>query len=131
MPQIYDVRDCGRRVVIGRWWLQLVTGCHICAEYNHSRHDGIAHPPCLVSVTHPVPWALHAMAKLNPIFRYLSSLDVVLATVFLLLVIALIRARRRLSIPGPVGLPFLGVALQIPSDKQWLKFHAWTARYGV
>ncbi|TFK79161.1 cytochrome P450 [Polyporus arcularius HHB13444] len=35
---------------------------------------------------------------------------------------------RRLSAPG---LPFAGVALQIPSDKQWLKFHEWIRRYGA
>ncbi|KAH9930522.1 cytochrome P450 [Epithele typhae] len=32
--------------------------------------------------------------------------------------------------PGPIGLPFFGVAFQIPDDKQWLKFHDWTCRYG-
>ncbi|KAI1789418.1 cytochrome P450 [Ganoderma leucocontextum] len=60
--------------------------------------------------------------------------DVTLALLSLgLVVILVIRGRRwynRLSAPGPVGVPFVGVAWQIPSDKQWLKFHDWIERYG-
>ncbi|RPD55525.1 cytochrome P450 [Lentinus tigrinus ALCF2SS1-7] len=67
------------------------------------------------------------MFQPNHIFRYL---DIPLALLFLVLVVALVRSRRKLSAPGPSGLPFLGVALQLPPDKQWLKFHDWIARYG-
>ncbi|KAI0634749.1 cytochrome P450 [Trametes polyzona] len=37
---------------------------------------------------------------------------------------------RKASPPGPVGLPFVGVARQIPGDKQWLTFHDWILEYG-
>ena len=56
--------------------------------------------------------------------------DTTLALVAITLAITLLRSRIG-SLPGPRSLPFLGVALQIPSDKQWLKFHEWTLRYGV
>ncbi|KDQ22430.1 hypothetical protein PLEOSDRAFT_1019918, partial [Pleurotus ostreatus PC15] len=32
--------------------------------------------------------------------------------------------------PGPRGVPILGNALQIPKEKQWLKFAEWCKRYG-
>ncbi|KAF9493200.1 cytochrome P450 [Pleurotus eryngii] len=32
--------------------------------------------------------------------------------------------------PGPRGLPIFGNALQIPKEKQWLKFAEWCKRYG-
>jgi hypothetical protein len=32
--------------------------------------------------------------------------------------------------PGPIGLPFLGNALQIPGDRQWVKFEEWRQKYG-
>ncbi|TBU29405.1 cytochrome P450 [Dichomitus squalens] len=58
----------------------------------------------------------------------LTVLDVALAVVFLVLLFMLIR--RGSSPPGPFGVPFIGVAWQIPSDKQWLKFHDWISHYG-
>ena len=61
--------------------------------------------------------------------------DVMLALLFFaLFVILIVRGRRlsnRLTAPGPAGVPFVGVAWQIPSDKQWLKFHDWIERYGT
>jgi hypothetical protein len=33
--------------------------------------------------------------------------------------------------PGPPGIPFFGNEFQIPSDKQWLKFHEWGQKYGA
>ncbi|KAJ7098285.1 cytochrome P450 [Mycena epipterygia] len=32
--------------------------------------------------------------------------------------------------PGPRGLPFIGNALQIPQDRQWLKWAEWKEKYG-
>ncbi|KAI0360361.1 hypothetical protein OH77DRAFT_1418258 [Trametes cingulata] len=60
----------------------------------------------------------------------LVLLDVVLALAFLWLAWRVLRPLRA-SPPGPRGLPFVGVAYQIPEDKQWLKFHEWTLRYGT
>ncbi|KAI0707572.1 cytochrome P450 [Cerioporus squamosus] len=69
------------------------------------------------------------MLQSDPIFR-LSSLDAALGVLFIILCGAFLRYRREPYAPGPAGLPFAGVALQLPSDKQWLKFHDWVARYG-
>ena len=33
--------------------------------------------------------------------------------------------------PGPPGVPILGNEFQIPSDKQWLRFHEWSKKYGT
>ena len=60
----------------------------------------------------------------------IKILDVTLALIFVALVVTVVRSRTA-GIPGPYGLPFVGVALQIPDDKQWLKFHEWTSRYGT
>ena len=61
--------------------------------------------------------------------------DAALAVLFIALFVILVVCRRRLfsrlSAPGPVGVPFVGVAWQIPSDKQWLKFHDWIECYGA
>ncbi|KAI0824885.1 cytochrome P450 [Trametes gibbosa] len=68
---------------------------------------------------------------LDPDLRIL--LDVALGLVFLWLAWRLTRCRNRTmcsSPPGPGGWPFVGVAHQIPNDRQWLKFHEWIARYG-
>ncbi|TBU41734.1 hypothetical protein BD309DRAFT_964562 [Dichomitus squalens] len=59
----------------------------------------------------------------------LTVLDVALAVLFLVFLFILIR--RGSSPPGPFGVPFIGVAWQIPSDKQWLKFHDWISHYGT
>uniref|UniRef100_A0A5K1K2P8 Cell surface hydrophobicity-associated protein n=1 Tax=Ganoderma boninense TaxID=34458 RepID=A0A5K1K2P8_9APHY len=59
--------------------------------------------------------------------------NVLVALSLVLIVILVIRHRRlshRPSAPGPAGVPFFGVAWEIPSDKQWLKFHDWIERYG-
>ncbi|KAI0336626.1 cytochrome P450 [Cubamyces sp. BRFM 1775] len=56
--------------------------------------------------------------------------DWVLARLFVWLVWRLLRSYKSSRPPGPVGWPFVGVAFQIPEDKQWLKFHEWTERYG-
>ncbi|KAI0777348.1 cytochrome P450 [Trametes elegans] len=56
-------------------------------------------------------------------------LDVILVPTFLWFVWRLLHTFNS-SPPGPVGWPFIGVAFQIPDDKQWLKFHQWSRRYG-
>lgn len=33
--------------------------------------------------------------------------------------------------PGPKGIPFFGNEFQIPQDKQWLRFHEWSQKYGA
>lgn len=33
--------------------------------------------------------------------------------------------------PGPKGIPIFGNEFQIPRDKQWLKFHEWSQKYGT
>ena len=66
----------------------------------------------------------------------MPNVYVILALSFALIAISIIRRRRRRlsshpSAPGPGGPPFVGVAWQIPSDKQWLKFHDWIENYGT
>ncbi|KAI0747137.1 cytochrome P450 [Daedaleopsis nitida] len=56
-------------------------------------------------------------------------LDVVFASVVVIALVVLKRSRT-LGAPGPSGIPLIGVALQIPDDKQWLKFHEWILQYG-
>ncbi|KAK0482393.1 cytochrome P450 [Armillaria novae-zelandiae] len=34
------------------------------------------------------------------------------------------------SPPGPPGFPIIGNALQIPPDRQWLRWHEWKQKYG-
>ncbi|KAK0215658.1 cytochrome P450 [Armillaria fumosa] len=34
------------------------------------------------------------------------------------------------SPPGPSGFPIIGNAMQIPADRQWLRWHAWKQKYG-
>ncbi|KAJ7322934.1 cytochrome P450 [Mycena albidolilacea] len=48
------------------------------------------------------------------------------------LIIGWARRTRKLGVhpPGPRGLPFLGNTLQIPRDRQWLKWAEWKAQYG-
>ncbi len=85
----------------------------------------------------PVPGPGNPMPRLRLIYRLPghipepnSVLDLILILVFVFLVLALLRSSRTHSPPGPAGLPFFGVALQIPTDKQWLRFHAWITQYG-
>ena len=60
-----------------------------------------------------------------------NLVDWALASIFVWLIWRLLRSYKSSRPPGPTGLPFLGVAFQIPEDKQWLKFHEWTERYGT
>ncbi|KAI5832874.1 cytochrome P450 [Schizophyllum commune Tattone D] len=49
----------------------------------------------------------------------------------IVLVICLRRLRHRgPHPPGPPGLPLIGNALQLPNDKQWLKWDEWRREYG-
>lgn len=58
--------------------------------------------------------------------------DWLLLTVFAYLLLRVVRRKTRLSSPpGPPGLPFVGNAYQIPSDRQWLKFDEWIKEYGT
>ena len=69
---------------------------------------------------------------LLPSLGSLGSESVFYAIFALTVVILLtLRLHTGSTAPGPYGLPFFGVAFQIPSDKQWLKFHEWTVRYGA
>ncbi|KAH9849043.1 cytochrome P450 [Lenzites betulinus] len=77
----------------------------------------------------PGSWA-DAMALLTDDIDLRILIDVTLGLVFLWLACRLACRRTGSSPPGPGGLPFIGVAHQIPDDKQWLKFHEWTIRYG-
>lgn len=67
--------------------------------------------------------------------KTLSKVDVVLVLIFAYLSLRLLRniitsIRTGTSPPGPPGIPLLGNAYQIPSDRQWLKFDEWTRKYG-
>ncbi len=77
----------------------------------------------------PESWT-NAMKFLDA-FELRVVTDAILCLAFLWLTWRLLRRYRSASPPGPAGLPFVGVAYQIPDDKQWLKFHEWTSRYGV
>ena len=59
-----------------------------------------------------------------------ALVNAALALFAITLVVILVRSPIG-TLPGPRGLPFLGVSLQIPPDKQWLKFHEWTKLYGT
>lgn len=77
----------------------------------------------------PERWT-NAMKFLDA-FEMRGAADAVLCLAFLWIAWRLSRRYRSVSPPGPARLPFVGVAYQIPDDKQWLKFHEWTLRYGV
>ena len=84
--------------------------------------------------SHLVQVLAYCTVNLSYLPRMMPNVYVILA--LSLALIAIIRRRhRRLSshpsAPGPGGPPFVGVAWQIPSDKQWLKFHDWIERYGT
>ncbi|KAL1759268.1 cytochrome P450 [Schizophyllum commune] len=50
----------------------------------------------------------------------------------IVLVIVFSRLRRQGPYPpGPPGLPLIGNALQLPADKQWLKWDEWRREYGT
>ncbi|KAK7685071.1 hypothetical protein QCA50_011908 [Cerrena zonata] len=42
----------------------------------------------------------------------------------------LLSSRRKSTIPGPKGFPFIGNIYQVPKDQQWLVFDEWIHRYG-
>ncbi|KAI0674628.1 cytochrome P450 [Trametes maxima] len=78
----------------------------------------MTHPDALVQV-----YASSALCS----FRTYTDAILILTSAWL--VWKLLRSTKS-SPPGPIGLPFIGVAFQIPADKQWLKFHEWILRYG-
>ncbi|KAI0089003.1 cytochrome P450 [Irpex rosettiformis] len=63
--------------------------------------------------------------------HFIAEYDWILLTIFVYLLVKLLRKQARgSSPPGPRGLPFVGNAYQIPSDRQWLKFDEWIQEYG-
>ena len=60
-----------------------------------------------------------------------GALDLLAVGLTVAIVVTVLLRARRSSFPGPKGLPWIGVGLQIPSDKQWLKFHEWILQYGA
>ncbi|KAI0341374.1 cytochrome P450 [Trametopsis cervina] len=65
----------------------------------------------------------------------ITGYDWILLVIFLCLLTNVVRKTwvkqsTDLIPPGPPGLPLVGNAFQIPSDRQWLKFDQWIKEYG-
>ena len=65
------------------------------------------------------------------IFRGSTTIADIAAALLLIVLFWVFFHRSLSSPPGPFGFPFVGVAWQIPQDKQWLKFHDWIRRFGT
>ncbi|CAL1708513.1 unnamed protein product [Somion occarium] len=64
------------------------------------------------------------------IISWTAGTVVIVVTVFTFLAFRIILYRQRLCFLGPIGLPIIGNILQIPHDRQWLKFDQWIRLYG-
>ena len=65
------------------------------------------------------------------IFRGSTTIADIAAALLLIVLLWAFFRRGPSPPPGPLGFPFVGVAWQIPQDKQWLKFDDWIRRFGT
>ncbi|KAJ7669343.1 cytochrome P450 [Mycena polygramma] len=59
-----------------------------------------------------------------------SQISVFFYTLIVVVVWKILTQKRVHYPPGPRGLPLIGNTLQIPQDRQWLKWAEWKAQYG-